>query len=188
MELKVAAYEDYERLASLHAQSWKMFYQGVLERKYLDLDVLADRRAVWQTRFINPPYNQYVLMVEEGGLLCGFICVFGNHDYEKGTIIDALHVDDYYLGKGLGVNLVGHVAQWVKKHFPNNGIYVNVVKSNSRAINFCERLGGHFKQERTWIAPCGSRVPELIYAWKSPEKLIESTSQLQNGAVNLVKG
>ncbi|WP_114786442.1 GNAT family N-acetyltransferase [Vibrio tetraodonis] len=188
MEFKVAAYEDYERLASLQAQSWKMFYQGALEPEYLDLDILADRRVVWQTRLINPPYNQHVLLLEEGGLLCGFICAFGNHDYEKGTIIDALHIDDYYLGKGLGVKLVGHVAQWVKKHFPNNGIYVNVVKSNRRAITFCERLGGHFKQERTWNAPCGSQVPELIYSWNSPEELLESTSRLQNGALNLVKG
>ena len=165
-----------------------MFYQGALEPKYLDLDILADRRAVWQTRLINPPYNQHVLLLEEGGLLCGFICAFGNHDYEKGTIIDALHIDDYYLGKRLGVKLVGRAALWVKKHFPNNGIYVNVVKSNRRAITFCERLGGKFKQERAWSTPCGSRVPELIYVWKSPENLLESTSQLQNSVLNLVKG
>ena len=70
MEFKVAAYEDYERLASLQAQSWKMFYQGALEPKYLDLDILADRRAVWQTRLINPPYNQHVLCLKKV-LLCG---------------------------------------------------------------------------------------------------------------------
>ncbi|MEF1187536.1 N-acetyltransferase, partial [Vibrio sinaloensis] len=62
MELKVAEYSDYERIATLHAQSWKQFYQGILGKEYLENEVLEERLAVWQTRLINPPFNQHVIL------------------------------------------------------------------------------------------------------------------------------
>ena len=74
-EFKVAAYEDYERLASLQAQSWKMFYLGVLEPKYLDLDILADRRAVWQTRLINPPIINMFCCLKKVITLRVYMCI-----------------------------------------------------------------------------------------------------------------
>lgn len=55
MEIKVAEYCDYERIAQLHAQSWRTHYQGILGKEYLDNDVLEDRLLIWQTRLINPP-------------------------------------------------------------------------------------------------------------------------------------
>ncbi|GLT18618.1 N-acetyltransferase [Vibrio zhanjiangensis] len=185
MKLKVAVYEDYEHLASLHSQSWKVFYKGILDSQYLESDVSADMRALWQTRLINPPFNQRVLMLEEGGLLCGFICAFGNHDFEKGTIIDALHVDSNYLRRGIGIELISQIAHWAEKYFPNQGVYLNVVKSNHRAIKFCEKLGGQLIQERLWQAPRETQVPELVYGWKSIQELLKYSHQKNNTLISI---
>ncbi|MCG9677327.1 GNAT family N-acetyltransferase [Vibrio sp. Isolate24] len=174
MELKVAEYSDYERIATLHTQSWKTFYQGLLADDYLKNEVQDERMAIWQTRLINPPFNQHVLLLEEGGLLCGFICAFGNHDFEKGTIIDALHIDDNYRGRGLGVKLIVEMAKWITQHFPDNGVYLEVIKGNQQAVDFYERIDGQLVEERLWNAPCGSQTPELVYAWKSGADLLES--------------
>ncbi|OAJ95710.1 GNAT family N-acetyltransferase [Vibrio bivalvicida] len=171
MELKVAEYSDYERIATLHAQSWKQFYQGILGKEFLECEVLEERKSIWQTRLINPPFNQHVLLIEEGGLLCGFICAFGNHDFEKGTIIDALHVDLAYRGKGLGVKLIAEMAKWIEQYFPDNGVYLEVMKDNKQAVEFYEHLGGECHLERLWNAPCGNQVPELVYRWKSGKDL-----------------
>lgn len=174
MELKVAEYSDYERIASLHAQSWKQFYQGILGKEYLDHEVLEERLAVWQTRLINPPFNQHVILIEEGGLLCGFICAFGNHDFEKGTIIDALHIDHAYRGKGLGAKLIEEMAKWINQFFPDNGVYLEVMKDNLQAIEFYDHIGGESAKERIWNAPCGSKVTELVYCWKSPSIMLDN--------------
>ncbi|KJY83831.1 histone acetyltransferase [Vibrio galatheae] len=174
MELKVAEYSDFERIATLHAQSWKQFYQGILGKDYLEHEVLDERMAIWQTRLINPPFNQHVLLIEEGGLLCGFICAFGNHDFEKGTIIDALHVDLAYRGKGLGVQLLAEIAKWIEQYFPENGVYLEVMKDNRQAVEFYSHLGGDCHLERLWNAPCGSKVPELVYTWNSGADLARS--------------
>lgn len=173
MELKIAEYSDYERIATLHAQSWSQFYDGILGRDFLDNEVLDERKAIWQTRLINPPFNQHVLLIEEGGLLCGFICAFGNHDFEKGTIIDALHIDNAYRGKGLGVKLLNELAQWIAHYFPDNGVYLEVMKGNQQAIDFYQYLGGTFAFERLWDAPCGNQVPELVYTWESGSELAQ---------------
>ncbi|RTZ17413.1 GNAT family N-acetyltransferase [Vibrio aquaticus] len=174
MELKVAEYSDYERIATLHAQSWKQFYSGILGAEFLEEEVHDERSAIWQTRLINPPFNQHVILLEEGGLLCGFVCAFGNHDFEKGTIIDALHIDPSYRGRGLGTQLLAEIAQWIAQYFPDNGVYLEVMKDNKQAVEFYQHLGGQCDLERLWNAPCGSQVTELVYTWPSGQALLES--------------
>ncbi|ANS87500.1 hypothetical protein VSVS12_03800 [Vibrio scophthalmi] len=176
MEIKVAEYKDYERIAHLHAQSWQTYYQGILGANYLDHDVIDDRLVIWQTRLINPPFNQHVLIAEDDGQLCGFICAFGNHDYDKGTIIDALHIDSRYRGQGLGAKLIAETAKWIDQHFADTGVYLEVMAKNGQAVDFYEHLGGENSLERLWDAPCGNQVPELVYTWSSPKQLLNILS------------
>ncbi|NOH83687.1 GNAT family N-acetyltransferase [Vibrio sp. 03-59-1] len=171
MELKVAEYKDYERIAQLHAQSWKQYYKGILGDEYLEHDVLDDRLVIWQTRLINPPFNQHVLLIEEGGLLCGFICAFGNHDFERGTIIDALHIDENYHGRGLGSKLLDEMSAWIEQYFSGSGVYLEVMAENHPAVEFYESLGGQKSVDRLWNAPCGNKVNELVYTWPSAKDL-----------------
>ncbi|KII75963.1 GNAT family N-acetyltransferase [Vibrio renipiscarius] len=176
MEIKVAEYKDYERIAHLHAQSWKTYYQGILGADYLENEVIDDRLVIWQTRLINPPFNQHVLIAEDDGQLCGFICAFGNHDYEKGTIIDALHVDSRYRGQGVGAALFIEMAKWIEQYFADTGVYLEVMAKNNQAIDFYEHLGGEHSLERLWDAPCGNQVPELVYTWPSASALLKILS------------
>ncbi|MCV5276105.1 N-acetyltransferase, partial [Escherichia coli] len=81
MDLRLAEYKDYERIAQLHADSWKRHYRGILTNTYLDSEAIDDKLLIWQTRLTNPPFNQHIVLAEEGGLLLGFVCVFGNHDF-----------------------------------------------------------------------------------------------------------
>ncbi|MGC9403176.1 GNAT family N-acetyltransferase [Vibrio genomosp. F10] len=181
MDFKIAEYTDYERIATLHAQSWRRFYHGILGEDYLEHDVLDERLAIWQARLINPPFNQHVVLIEEGGLLCGFVCVFGNHDFEKGTMIDSLHVDENYRRRGVGLKLLNAVTEWCEQHFSKSGIYLEVMAENHQAIEFYEQLKGIQLDERLWNAPCGHKVPELVYSWSSPKALNQQAANLLKG-------
>ncbi|OEE79306.1 GNAT family N-acetyltransferase [Vibrio ordalii] len=176
MEIKAAEYCDFERIAQLHAQSWRTHYRGILGKEYLDNDVLEDRLLIWQTRLINPPFNQHVLLIEEGGLLCGFICAFGNHDFDKGSIIESLHIDENYRGRGIGRQLIQEMAAWFEQYFPNSGVYLEVMADNKQAIEFYDYLAGRPKGERLWRSPCGQDIKEWVYTWTSPTDLLASVS------------
>src|SRR5690606_15336551 len=113
-----------------------------------------------------------ILLIEEGGVLCGFICAFGNHDFEKGTIIESLHIDPKHQGRGLGRLLVKEMATWIERYFPDNGVYLEVLEKNQQAIDFYDHIGGELPTEKMWHAPGGVDVPERIYSWKTPKALM----------------
>lgn len=136
MEIKVAEYSDFERIAHLHALSWQINYADILDKDYLANEALQDRLLIWQTRLTNPPFNQHILLIEEGGVLCGFICAFGNHDFEKGTIIESLHIDPKHQGRGLGRLLVKEMATWIERYFPDNGVYLEVLEKTNKPSIF----------------------------------------------------
>ncbi|EMK6668419.1 GNAT family N-acetyltransferase [Vibrio fluvialis] len=172
MEIKVAEYSDFERIAHLHALSWQINYADILDKDYLANEALQDRLLIWQTRLTNPPFNQHILLIEEGSVLCGFICAFGNHDFEKGTIIESLHIDPKHQGSGLGRLLVKEMATWIERYFPDNGVYLEVLEKNQQAIDFYDHIGGELLTEKMWHAPGGVDVPERVYSWKTPKALM----------------
>ncbi|MCG3723924.1 GNAT family N-acetyltransferase [Vibrio cincinnatiensis] len=176
MEIKVAEYSDFERIAHLHAQSWQQHYRGILEQDYLDHDVLQDRLLIWQVRLTNPPYNQHILLLEDQGVLLGFICAFGNHDVEKGTMIDALHINPDFQGQGLGKKLIKAMIEWMEHYFPNHGVYLEVAEKNQSALDFSDHMGGKKACEKIWQSPEGNRLPEKVFTWSSPKAMLHAIS------------
>ncbi|MCF7361947.1 N-acetyltransferase [Vibrio diazotrophicus] len=174
MEIRIAEYSDYEKIAALHVRSWKTHYQGLLKQDYLDNEALPDRLVIWQTRLTNPPFNQHILLLEEKDQLVGFICAFGNHDFERGSIIESLHIDPEYQGCGLGKKLIREMAKWIDHYFPDNGVYLEVLEQNRQAIDFYDHIGGEHQLQKLWKAPCGTEVPEFVYAWKTPKLMLAS--------------
>ncbi|PKF81251.1 N-acetyltransferase [Vibrio sp. vnigr-6D03] len=173
VELRQANYQDFERIAQLHAKSWQQHYRGLVTDAYLEQYAEDDRVIVWQTRLTNPSFNQNVLVLENEGELCGFICIYGNHNFEYGTIIDNLHVDSAYQGHGLGTKLMLEAAKWAEKYFPDSGVYLEVLEQNVAAKHFYLALGATQSHLSDWSAPCGSKVKEAVFTWSSPSVLLK---------------
>jgi len=173
VELREAEYQDYAKIAKLHAKSWQEHYRGIVTDGYLDQYAADDRLVIWQTRLTNPAFNQSVLLLEEGDTLCGFICVYGNHNFDHGTMIDNLHVDSAYQGHGLGTQLMLEAAKWTEKYFPDSGLYLEVLDQNVAAKQFYLALGGEESQQSHWNSPCGTQVAERMIVWPSPKLLLE---------------
>lgn len=52
--LRMAGPDDAERVALLHADSWRRHYRGAYSDSFLDGDVVADRLSVWSVRLAGP--------------------------------------------------------------------------------------------------------------------------------------
>lgn len=177
MDIRTAQYQDYERIAHLHATSWKTYYRDILGQDYLEQEVDEDRQLIWQTRLTNPPFNQHVLLVEDEHELLGFICLFGNHDFEKGTIIESLHITPTHRGQGLGKLLIQSSLPWVKQFFPMSGVYLEVMEKNHQAVDFYDHIGGRHHLDRDWRSPCGNIIHEWVYTWESPDELAKAINE-----------
>lgn len=172
MHIRVAGGGDSTMIARLHATSWQHAYRGILGDEYLERRVFAERGEVWRERFLVPKAGQHVIVAEDQGEIVGFACAFGDEDDRWGTMLDNLHTHPSHRGKGIGTMLIAEVASWSAENYPGKGLFLWVFDQNAAARQFYESLGGKPVGEMTWIAPDGSAVRELRYAWDGLDALI----------------
>ncbi len=163
---------DVLAIAMLHSNSWRENYKGIVSDDYLENQVEQNRIDTWQSRFDDPKSNQWVLLAKADNELVGFICLYGEHHSQHGTIIDNLHVDSNFKGRGIGTQLLIKGAEWAKEYYPQSAVYLEVLSKNSAAIGFYQSLGGKHIGNAIWNAPCGTKVEELLYQWGRPESLL----------------
>jgi ribosomal protein S18 acetylase RimI-like enzyme len=162
--------QDAEAIAALHARSWREHYRGSLPDAFLDGDVLADRLHVWRERLERPPANQFVQLALDDSALAGFVCAFGAHDPQWGSLIDNLHVAGEAMRHGVGRALMHQAAAGLASRYPDVPVHLWVFEANAQARRFYERLGAH----NAGVSPIevhGSAVPSCRYVWARPESI-----------------
>jgi GNAT superfamily N-acetyltransferase len=171
MIYREATPDDSAAIALLHARSWQRHYQGILTDAYLAHQVLDDRRKLWESRLANPAANQYVLVAEDGGALCGLACVYANEDPVWGSLLDNLHVTPGYQGQGVGTRLLTAAARWAWQRAPAAPFYLTVYQQNESARRFYESLGGTLRETFLVDNPGGGQAPVCRYVWQDPGRL-----------------
>ncbi len=166
VEYRLAKAKDAPAIATLHAESWRRHYRGVLSDDFLDHFVMEERKALWSKRFRNPTADQFVIVAEENELLIGFLCAYLNHDTTYGTLLDNLHVANAYKGKGVGTECMRLLAVKLKEQTLDK-MYLWVLAQNVAAKGFYESLGGVVMEtiEETEVGD-GLTMKTRMY-WKS---------------------
>jgi ribosomal protein S18 acetylase RimI-like enzyme len=142
IEYRPATFSDADAVAALHARSWRENYRGIVLDAYLDEGLLEERLQVWHDRLDHPPGHQFVLLAVDGVNLVGFVCAFGAHDPQWGSLVDNLHVVRDCKRNGIGSALMRQAAGWLAHSYPGLGIYLWVLEANAPARRFYERIGG----------------------------------------------
>ncbi len=168
IEYCVASARHQEAIARLHAYSWQIHYRGILNDDYLDHEVVQERMSVWQRRFNNPSENQYIVLANDQDLLCGFGCVFLNHDRQYGSLVDNLHVHPDWQGNGIGKNLMKHCASRINKLDDPFKMYLWVLKDNNQARKFYQSMGGETVESAIENNPGGGKSEILRIFWDQP--------------------
>lgn len=181
--IREATPRDAVAVAQLHAKSWRRTYRGILQDEYLDHRLEAERLADWQSRLGAPPPGQYVVVLEleaelqaTGSTLAGFACAYGAHDPQAGTLLENLHAHPELKQKGVGRQLLQHIAAWSLRHHPHAALHLWVVASNLAAIDFYRHMGASEDTQALWHAPDGTSIPEQRYTWREPACLLSRVS------------
>jgi ribosomal protein S18 acetylase RimI-like enzyme len=154
MEFRDAGAHDAERVAELHADSWRRFYRGAYSDSFLDGDVLANRRATWTDRFAHP-YPSATILAEQDGELAGFAHVIFDDDPQWGSLVDNLHVRHDRRRGGLGRELLARSAAAAAQQAARAGLYLWVLEQNTAAQAFYRAQGGECVESRLVLPPAG---------------------------------
>lgn len=172
INIRPATLADAEAIAALHALSWRSTYKNVLSDHYLDVELDEDRLRDWRQRLQSPTPDQYVIVAERAGTgIVGFACAFGKFDQEAGTLLENLHAHPMHKQKGLGKQLLQHIAGWTIAHYPTDPLHLWVVEPNVPAIGFYRHMGAVEDARAMWDAPDGSSIAEMRYIWRDPARL-----------------
>ena len=171
LEYRDANASDVETIALLHTRSWRENFRGEFPDKFLDEDLPEERIRVWWRRLQDPRGNQLVRVAVDSGSLTGFVCVYGDYDPQWGSFVDNLHVADEWMRMGIGSALMRQADAWLASSYPDLGVYLLVLESNSRARRFYERLGAHNAGTFTTEGHGGAMVRSCRYTWPHPGRL-----------------
>ena len=171
IEYRVATSEDADRVAELHADSWRRAYRGMFRDEYLDGDLVAERRRVWQERLDRSPDNQFTWLAMNGAQLAGFVCAYGAADPEWGSLIDNLHVAHTHRRTGIATKLMRDAGEWLAEHYSDAGVYLKVLEGNAPARSFYATLGARNAEVSLNEVHPGGWARSCRYTWPSPAAL-----------------
>lgn len=185
---RTAGPEDADRVAWLHADSWRRNYRGFYTDAYLDGPVLDDRITAWRAKLAAPapaptsttaptPTETWTLLAEDDDAqLLAFVHVEFDLDGQWGSLVDNLHVAHGRQRSGLGRTLLRRAADAVLEQAAAKSMYLWVLEQNTRAQEFYRACGGAFVER---IPVGNSRAPGLVIgdpnklrvAWSDPSIL-----------------
>jgi len=177
-----AAKNDAEAIASLHTESWRDVYRGILPESYLGGQIADERSNLWKSRFLSLRPGRFLVVLAESPIeLVGFACVLLDEDSRWGACLDNLHVLPRWRSLGVGRLLFGRAAQWVMSSEPGWPIHLWVFEANDGARRFYDVLSGEVVERRLKRSPGGADIPLLRYVWRDLEVLLRNLKPGSNG-------
>lgn len=173
--LRAMVAADADRVAALHAASWRSAYRGVFTDHYLDHEADAERRATWHARLTGdtPTQDWGVVAEDDTGRLLGFAYVMPAHDPLWGDYIDNLHVAPDLKGGGIGRRLMQAVAERLQRDGSTRPLYLWVLDVNTATRAFYERLGAEVTDPRLSDPLAGQQHPVWRCVWRDPARLLD---------------
>ena len=157
---------DFTRIASVHVDTWRGAYRGMVPDATLDNLYLPEFEARWAERLALGARGEVTWVVEESGAVAGFLACgpYRDEPLSVGNVeIYGLYVLPEAWGTGCGKALLHHCLL----HLQDRGarqVLLWVLEGNARARRFYERLG--FCPDGTSkVRPRGdAQLRELRYA------------------------
>lgn len=164
MQIRLATEEDYLAIATVHVESWKETYQGIISEEYLSRLSITKRGEIWQEILKNPkPSVVHFVAVNTDDKIIGFA--------DGGPCRDSLPFDGelyaIYLLKEYQKQGIGRLLfNTLTRHLVNEGFHsmmIWVLKDNPTLKFYLHLGGGIFSSKKIEIG--GKHYDELSVGW-----------------------
>jgi ribosomal protein S18 acetylase RimI-like enzyme len=189
IEVRDAAVDDADALATAHIDAWRVGYRGVVLDEYLDAEEFAtSRREIWRqwTWQSKPDSRLFVVTIQ--GRVVGFGHAGPENDSQtfanpgrpasppdaswpgRGEIY-GFYVHPTAWGSGAAPALMSRCEEFLRDEGYSSAV-LWVLRDNPRALAFYEKAGWHFTGEETmfspWVPPETS-LPRVEYVIREYE-------------------
>lgn len=172
LTLRDATERDFGALVALHVRSWQDAYRGLVPDMFLDDGLTANRERFWRDKLDQRQPADVILIAEDGQpTAAGLVAVLvGRSAHDRPAFVDNLHVRPGLRGGGLGRRLMAAAVRRVRDR-GLDGLSLEVIAGNTRAVDFYRRLGGTVSPVRT-VQLYGFDVDEHVVTWDDLDALI----------------
>lgn len=175
MHIRPATLADAPAIASVHVESSRSTYRGILPDAVLKEFSHERRREQW-TKILNDSMSREFVTVAEDDL--GYVVGFASGGPERDADIFyqgelyAIYLLSSAQRHGIGRHLVTAVAQYLIQHEMQSMLIWVLAENPSR--RFYEALGGKQVREKTLIRGDKS-LQEIAYGWENIQPLLQGT-------------
>jgi ribosomal protein S18 acetylase RimI-like enzyme len=169
--IRQAKNTDSEKIALLHANSWRTTYRGLLPDSFLDNDLDGERKRYWNKKMLGLTDEDFVLLAERGPDLAGFIAVLNKPENGFEAFIDNLHVSRDLKGGGIGTALMKAAAERLQRTGKKSA-YLWVLKGNDAAEAFYFARGAE-RADVSSVDFGGKEVLQTRFVWKTLDSLLK---------------
>lgn len=166
VRLRPALVTDAGAIARVHVTAWWETYAGLIPSADLARLSVESRARFWRGWLDDPPWSSTLLLVEDGVM---GVLGFGVCGPERAGVpayrgeFQAIYLVRAGQGRGLGRSLmVALAAALLAQDMPSASVWV--LRDNTPARRFYERLGGQPAGERT-LELGEAALDEVSYGW-----------------------
>jgi ribosomal protein S18 acetylase RimI-like enzyme len=171
-----------DAIAHLHAESWRRHYRGAYLDAYLDGDVVAERRDVWQSRLADSPEGQFTVVATSDDEILGFAHTILDEDRRWGSLLENLHVRNELKRSGIGSCLLSETALRLLRVRPGGSLHLWVLDQNTAAQAFYRARGGRrVETELRGPFPGGGHALGHRYYWPDATQLLIDGASTDEG-------
>ncbi|AZD80738.1 GNAT family N-acetyltransferase [Pseudomonas chlororaphis] len=163
MSIRIAIPEDSLQIATIHLESWRSAYQGIIPSAYINRITLEARLAHWEKEIASGALDVYV-KVDRLDRVLGWMATGPDREHPEDRSvaeIQAIYVSPMHTGQGIGRELIDHVIPLLQSA-GRSRVVLWVLERNAPALSFYRQLG--FAEEpvkTTTIERGGAELVEL---------------------------
>jgi GNAT superfamily N-acetyltransferase len=166
MQIRPATPADARSIASVHVQSWREAYAGIVPARFLDTLSVERRTMMWLEITTTRAEDSFVYVAEDA---TAGIVGFASGGAQRDKAIDyegevyALYLLQSHQKQGIGRRLLQAVTERLRAE-GYQSILIWVLAQNT-ARHFYEKMGGVYVAEKEIEVGC-AMLPEVAYGWR----------------------
>lgn len=164
MFIRSAQLMDANAIATIHVDSWRSAYEGIIDKDYLQSLSVAAKEQEWR-HIVQKDQVTTLVVEDERQQILGWACFGADREQPQQGELYAIYLSPQHWHQGVGKLLMQSVVQQLMKDFDCFNVWV--LSDNHAARQFYQRLGFTHTQHSKYISIGQQSLQECCYRWQA---------------------